>query len=100
MFLTAFFTKITFVVQDSGPLFILEPLWANLCLSTPLCTFFPVNIHNPLSQFTDKILCTVLCIPTHISVSGPARFRVCWHHVQGAQSNCNFCATHQMTAST
>jgi len=100
MLLTAFLTKMKFIVQVNGPFNILELLWTNLCLPLHYALFFFVNIYNSVSQFIDKILCTVLCIPTHISVSGPTRFRVCWYHIQGDQSNCNFFETHQMIASS
>jgi len=56
----------------------------NLYEQTCVCHYIVhssfVNILNSVSQFIDKILCTVLCIPTHISVSGSTRFRVCGHH--------------------
>jgi hypothetical protein len=52
-----FLQRIIFIVKDSGPLYILEPLWANLCLSTPPCTlFFLIKIHNLLTS------CALYCV--------------------------------------
>jgi hypothetical protein len=52
------------------------------------------------SLFINQILYTALCIPNYILFSTLMRSSAFWHHLQGAQSNCNFFATHQRFIST
>jgi hypothetical protein len=60
----------------------------------------PTKFYVSVSPFIDQLSCTTLRVPTHILVSVPTQFGVSWRYVQGAKSNYNFSAAHQMIMST